>query len=192
MLPSYHPYQVARHLASEISADAALRVVALPHTEGLLYYLLDSLGFTRLNRLTRPNKPNRHIRPTKLTILTMLTMPHTEGCGVSDERLAARTLLGHLASPLVRHASLLKHGFILTMALFSYHCYTYYGHGQACLAARARLYLIWLYLPWLNLLWPGTPCCWSMGASEHTTITLPMLWRSEAPTRAGTAGPMSP
>ena len=52
-LPSYHPYQVARHLASEISTEAALRVVALPHTEGLLYYLLDSLGYYALAWLLR-------------------------------------------------------------------------------------------------------------------------------------------
>ena len=39
-----------------------------------------------------------------------VALPHTEGCGVSDERLGVRTLLGHLASPLVRHALLLEHG----------------------------------------------------------------------------------
>ena len=42
-LPNYHPYQVARHLAAEISAEAALRVIALPHTEGPLHYLLGLL-----------------------------------------------------------------------------------------------------------------------------------------------------
>ena len=31
------PHQVARHLASEISQETALRVVALPHTEGALW-----------------------------------------------------------------------------------------------------------------------------------------------------------
>ena len=131
-LPNYHPYQVARHLAAEISAEAALRVVALPHTEGPLNYLL---ALTVLSRLT-------NTMFTMLTMITMITMitvitvitscllcllcsqgslclrglPRLlrslsslsslcrtpEGCGVSDERLAARTLLGHLASPLVR------------------------------------------------------------------------------------------
>ena len=39
-----------------------------------------------------------------------VALPHTEGCGVSDERLSASTLLGHLTSPLVSHALLLEHG----------------------------------------------------------------------------------
>ena len=42
--------------------------------------------------------------------MRVVALPHTEGCGVSDERVAARTLLGHLASPLVKHALLLEHG----------------------------------------------------------------------------------
>ena len=39
-----------------------------------------------------------------------VALPHTEGCGVSDERLGVRTLLGHLTSPLVSCALLLEHG----------------------------------------------------------------------------------
>ena len=37
-------------------------------------------------------------------------LPHTEGCGVSDERVGAATLVGHLASPLVSRCMLLEHG----------------------------------------------------------------------------------
>ena len=48
------------------------------------------------------------------------------GCGVSDERLAARTLLGHLASPLVRHALLLEHGY--------YTYFTYFTHYSSILS----------------------------------------------------------
>ena len=42
-----------------------------------------------------------------------VALPHTEGCGVSDgsaEAIYSRTLLGHLASPLVRVGLLLEHG----------------------------------------------------------------------------------
>ena len=39
-----------------------------------------------------------------------VALPHTEGCGVSDERIGAATLLGYLCSPLIGHALLLEHG----------------------------------------------------------------------------------
>ena len=42
--------------------------------------------------------------------LRFVALPHTEGCGNSDEKLGAATLLGHLRSPLVAHALLLEHG----------------------------------------------------------------------------------
>ena len=45
-----------------------------------------------------------------------VALPHTEGCGLSDERLGAITLLGHLRSPLVAHALLLEHGCALGTA----------------------------------------------------------------------------
>ena len=45
-----------------------------------------------------------------------VALPHTEGCGLSDERLGAMTLLGHLRSPLVAHALLLEHGCALGTA----------------------------------------------------------------------------
>ena len=65
-LPNYHPYQVARHLAAEISAEAALRVVALPHTEGPLHYIL---ALTVLSRLTN----TMFTMVTRLTVLSWLT-----------------------------------------------------------------------------------------------------------------------
>jgi len=39
-----------------------------------------------------------------------VSLPHTEGCGVSDATLGARTLLGHVRAPAVAHAVLLEHG----------------------------------------------------------------------------------
>ena len=42
--------------------------------------------------------------------IRFVSLPHTEGCGVSDEKVGAATLLGHLASPLVCHGLLLEHG----------------------------------------------------------------------------------
>jgi len=39
-----------------------------------------------------------------------VSLPHTEGCGVSNARRGAYTLLGHLTSPLVAHALVLEHG----------------------------------------------------------------------------------
>ena len=39
-----------------------------------------------------------------------VALPHTEGCGVSDERVGAYALLGHLSSPLVEECLLLEHG----------------------------------------------------------------------------------
>ena len=48
--------------------------------------------------------------------LRFVALPHTEGCGLSDERLGAMTLLGHLRSPLVAHALLLEHGCALGTA----------------------------------------------------------------------------
>ena len=44
------------------------------------------------------------------TGVRFVSLPHTEGCGVSDATISARTLLGHLRSPLVAHALLLEHG----------------------------------------------------------------------------------
>ena len=41
-LPRYTPYQVARHLASELGAVSSLRVVALPHTEGIYIHMYTS------------------------------------------------------------------------------------------------------------------------------------------------------
>ena len=116
---------MARHLASEIGAEAALRVVALPHTEG---------------------------------------------CGVSDERLAARTLLGHLASPLVRYAGYPPTPACTWHAHVHMHMCTLLGHIASPPAGHAllpdllpehtytwlRAMAILLHLPTLHLLCTAT------------------------------------
>src|SRR5215207_3284220 len=50
---------------------------------------------------------------TQEKITRFVALPHTEGCGVSAgsaERIYSRTVLGHLANPIVRFALLLEHG----------------------------------------------------------------------------------
>lgn len=80
--------------------------------------------------------------PSACTIFPQCLHYIPPGCGVSDERLAARTLLGHLASPLVRYAGYplppLHHPCMHIAALSSRHApllehgyytyFTYYTH----------------------------------------------------------------
>src|SRR5829696_22077 len=50
---------------------------------------------------------------TRGKVTRFVALPHTEGCGVSagsTERIYSRTVLGHLANPIVRFALLLEHG----------------------------------------------------------------------------------
>ncbi|MBA3426577.1 MAG: UxaA family hydrolase, partial [Rubrobacter sp.] len=50
---------------------------------------------------------------TRDTVTHFVALPHTEGCGVSAgsaETIYSRTVLGHLANPMVRFGLLLEHG----------------------------------------------------------------------------------
>jgi len=108
LTPSYQSLPAAAAASAAAAAAAAASAdqvggTAPPTTEYVALVLPTSLCSSEVARNLAADLS------TKST-LRVVSLPHTEGCGVSDERPAARTLLGHLASPLVKHALLLEHG----------------------------------------------------------------------------------
>ena len=95
----------------------------MPHpTESVALILPTSLCSSEIARSLAAALQEEHTpseKPSEIASsppVRFVALPHTEGCGLSDERLGAITLLGHLRSPLVAHALLLEHGCALGTA----------------------------------------------------------------------------
>ena len=93
-----------------------------PPTESVALILPTSLCSSEIARSLAAALQEEHTpseKPSEIASsppVRFVALPHTEGCGLSDERLGAITLLGHLRSPLVAHALLLEHGCALGTA----------------------------------------------------------------------------
>ena len=109
------PEAAAAARAEVAEADAAgsaakrARIGQVPATESVALVLPTSLCSSEVAR-SLAGWLQAELAPPPSPPVRFVALPHTEGCGVSDERLGAATLLGHLRSPLVARALLLEHG----------------------------------------------------------------------------------
>jgi len=85
-------------------------------TDQIALILPTSLCSSQIARLIT-QEMNARRDPSRPSISRFESLPHTEGCGVSGGRtrkLYLRTMLGHLAHPIVRFGLLLEHGCEIT------------------------------------------------------------------------------
>ena len=109
-------------LGTASSVSHPLDEMMAPPTESVALILPTSLCSSEIARSLAAALQEEHTpseKPSEIASsppVRFVALPHTEGCGLSDERLGAITLLGHLRSPLVAHALLLEHGCALGTA----------------------------------------------------------------------------
>jgi altronate dehydratase len=115
------PMRLAPIAASAMVQVEALQYQALPGppsaagsgkvegatTEWVALLLPTSLCSSEVARTLANELDARHSHTGSVRFVAL---PHTEGCGLSDERIGAATLFGHLVSPLVKTCLLLEHG----------------------------------------------------------------------------------